>query len=115
MDEKKKKLLIRYPERRGFIFEAHKLQQQISAVFNLSVEIEEHSEESLSLILEGAPIYSEDIADSTGIAHRKILRVVSEHEQPLTNIGKAAPEISDQSGDDDPDHRQWLNSVCSGD
>ena len=115
MDEEPKKLLIRYPGRRGFIFEAHKLQQQISAVFNLSVEIEEHAEKSLALLLEGAPIYSEDSADNAGIVHSEILRAVSKHEQPLNRTGEAASEISAPSGDDDPDHRQWLNSVCSGD
>ena len=114
MDEQKKKLLICYPGRRGFIFEAHKLQQQISAAFNLAVEIEEHAEECLSLLLEGTLIYSEDSADSAAIAHAEILRAVSKHEQPLTTSGEAAAEISAPSANEDPDHRRWLNSVCSG-
>ena len=114
MDEEKKKLLIRYPRRRGFILEAHMLQQLIKDTFNLSVEVEEHGEQSLSLLLEGESIYSKYFADSSGIAHDKIVRAVSEYEQPLTKIDEAASEVSDQSGDEDPDHRQWLNSVCSG-
>jgi hypothetical protein len=115
MEEKKNKLLIRYPQRRGFILEAHKLQQQIRAHFNVSVEVEEHAEGSLSLLLEGAPIYSKYFADCARIPYDKILLAVSEYAQPLPKIGEAVGETDNESGVDDPDHRHWLNSVCSGD
>lgn len=93
---------------------AHTLQQKIRANFDLSVAIEEHEKQSFSLILDGAAIYSEDISDCAEIDHAAILGVISAHEKPLGKIGEKASEDSEQSNDDDPDHRQWLNSVCSG-
>ena len=111
--EEKTTLLIRYPRRRGFILEAHKLQQQITAVFNLSAVVEEHAETSFALILDEATIFSEDISASAGIDHSVILEVVGAYLKPGAKISAAASENTDED-DNDPDHRRWLNSVCSG-
>lgn len=94
--------------------EAHTLQQKIKANFDLYVAIEEHEKQSFSLILDGAGIYSEDIYDCALIDHAAILGVISAHEKPLGKIGEGASEDSGESNDNDPDHHQWLNSVCSG-
>ena len=94
--------------------EAHTLQKKIRANFDLSVAVEEHEKQGFTLILDGAAIYSEDISDCAVIDHAAILGVLSAHEKPLGKIGEIAAEDSEESDDNDPDHRQWLNSVCSG-
>jgi hypothetical protein len=112
--EEQSTLTIYYPRRQGCILEAHTLQQKIRANFDLSVAIEEHEAQSFALVLDGAAIFSDDISDCTGIDHATLLGLISAHEKPLAKIGDSASEDSEESNDNDPDHRRWLNSVCSG-
>ena len=115
MKEEHPTLIIYYPRRRGCFLEAHTLQQKIRVNFDLSVDVEEHEKQNFTLVLDGAAIFSDDDSDCTGIDHATILRVISAHERPLGRIGESASEDSEESNISDPDHRQWLNSVCSGD
>ena len=108
-------LTIYYPRQRGCILEAHTLQRKITANFDLSVDSEEHEKQSFTLVLDGTAIFSEDISDCTVTDHAKILEMISAHAKPLGKIGQDASEDSDESNDSDPDHRRWMNSVCSGD
>ena len=114
MKEEQSTLTIYYPRRRGCILEAHTLQQRIRAIFNLSVAIEEHEKQSFALVLDGTAIFSDDFSDCTGIDHVTILGVISTHEKPLVKIGENASGDPEESNNSDPDHRRWLNSVCSG-
>ena len=107
-------LTIYYPRQRGCILKAHTLQRKITANFDLSVDSEEHEKRSFTLVLDGAAIFSDDISDCTGIDHATLLGHISAHEKPLAKIGDSASEDSEESNDNDPDHRRWLNSVCSG-
>lgn len=107
-------LVIRYPQKRGFILEAHKLQQLVGEYFDLSVSAQEQGDASFTLSLAGETIYSESVPDCSRIHHYKLLEVISNHIDPLTRIPTEASETFDQDSDQDPEHRRWLNSVCSG-
>lgn len=111
MKEQKAQLIIRYPGRKGFILETHTLQQRIMALFDLSVRVEEHADRTLDLILNDATIYSDSASEPSAIDHDRLFRAVSEYQKPL----KQNAEVTRNSDDEgDPEHRQWLNSVCSG-
>ena len=111
MKEQKAQLIIRYPGRKGFILETHTLQQQIMALFDLSVRVEEHAGRNLDLILNDATIYSDSAPEPSEIDYDRLFRAVSEYQKPLK---KRAEVIRNSDDEEDPEDRQWLNSVCSG-
>ena len=115
MKKELSKLTIYYPRQRGCILAAHALCRKITANFALSVDSEEHEKQSFTLVLDGAAIFSGDISDCTVTDHAKILGLIGAHAKPQGTISEGAPEVSEESNDSDPDHRQWMNSVCSGD
>ena len=114
MSNKHARLVIRYPPKRGFIFEAHTLQQLVGEYFDLSISTEEQADGCFSLDLSGETIYSELVAESSQLPHHKLLEIISTHLEPLKTIPTVASEPVDQDGDQDPEHSRWLNSVCSG-
>ena len=107
-------LVIRYPVKRGFILEAHTLQQLVGEYFDLSVSAEELAGDCFSLELSGETIYAEAIAESSQIPHHQLLELISTYLDPLKKIPAATSKPVALDGDQDPEHRRWLNSVCSG-
>lgn len=106
-------IVIRYPQIRGSILKAYELQQMIGARFQATVELEAHTDNRLALILDEKTLYSQTVDEDVRIDHRKCFEAlrrqqIVEHEPPV-----ASPD-PDRNEDDDPDHRQWLNTVCSG-
>lgn len=112
-NQEKTKILIRYPRIRGYILKSYELQQLLTTCFEAAIELQEHAEHRLDLVLDETTIHSETASEHARINHRKCVEAVrknniAEHRRP------ASPSEPEQKIDDDPDHRQWLNSVCSG-
>lgn len=104
-------MVIRYPQRRGYILEAHNLQRQLTAIFDLSIEVEEHLDESFSILLNGSVIYSKPCDGTTGLDHKTIIKAIGNVKR---NPEPSSPaQLTDEEADD-PDHLLWKNSVCSG-
>ena len=104
-------ITIIYPRRPGFILKAYNLQQEIATHFGLSTEIEEQVEECFKVVLNSTVIYQNPTEVISHIDHNKIISSIGEQKQPLTRSDKEPPQPDDN---DDPDHRQWMNSLCSG-
>ena len=112
-NQEKSAILIRYPQIRGYILEAHELQQLIATRFDVTIELEEHTEYQLALILDGKQIYAETANEQAQINHMEYIEVIRRHhitkrENPVSSFE------SEQDIDEDPDHCQWINNVCSG-
>ena len=105
-------ITIFYPRRPGFILKAHNLQQEIATHFGLSAEVEEQVEECFKVLLNSTVIYQNITEDISHIEHNKIISSIGEYKQPLATRSVTEPPQPDDN--DDPDHRQWMNSVCSG-
>lgn len=104
------KIAVVYPPLKGCILKAYNLQQLLGASFNAAVELEERNGEQLSVSLNGAPIYSQPIDENLQLDTEGIIKAVCECNIAL----KKELEEAEDEADDDPEHRQWLNSVCSG-
>lgn len=113
MCEKREKIKITiiYPRRPGFIMEAHKLQRQLASQFGLSVLLEERLDECFTVVLNGTTIYTNLTEDESYIDHKKIISSVCGYKNPLVKSLEETPQPDDN---DDQDHLQWMNSVCSG-
>ena len=96
---------------KGCILKAYNLQQLLGASFGAAVELEERIGEQLSVSLNGAPIYSQSIDENLHIDTEGIIKAVCECNIALQETPELAAE---GETDDDPEHRRWLNSVCSG-
>lgn len=104
-------ITVVYPPLKGCILKAYNLQQLLGASFGAAVELEERIGKQLSVSLNGAPIYSQSIAENLHIDTEAIIKAVCECNIAL----KETPELAAEGEtDDDPEHRRWLNSVCSG-
>jgi len=111
--QKRNEMLIRYPGIRGYTLKAHELKEIIAARYEADVFLEEHPEYRLTLILDGEEIYAEKANELAEINHSACIEAIrrnhtAEREQPLSS-SQSEPET-----EDDPDHREWLNCVCSG-
>jgi len=91
--------------------EAHNLQQQLASQFGLSVLLEEGLNESFTVVLNGATIYTNLTEAEPYIDHEKIISSIGAYKEPLE---KKMEETSQPNDDNDPDHLRWMNSVCSG-
>lgn len=105
------KIVVAYPPLKGFILKAYNLQHLLATSFSAAVELEERIGEQLSMSLNGAAIYSHPVDKNLQIDTEGIIKAIC-----ACNIAlKKAPKIEvEDEPDDDPEHRQWLNSVCSG-
>lgn len=104
-------ITIFYPQRPGFIMEAHNLRQKFVSRFGLTVSLEEGGDDCFTVVLNGTNIYSQSMEGNVHIDHQKIFNVIGKFRKPLP----LKPEISSESNNDpDPDHLRWLNSACSG-
>ena len=104
-------ITVVYPPLKGCILKAYNLQQLLGASFGAAVELEERIGEQLSVSLNGAPIYSQSIDENLHIDTEGIIKTVCECNIALQETPELAAE---GETDDDPEHRRWLNSVCSG-
>ncbi len=105
------KLSVAYPPLKGCILKAYNLQQLLGASFEAAVELEERIGEQLSVSLNGVPIYLQSIDENLHIDTEGIIKAVCGCNIAL----KKVPELlAEDETDDDPEHRRWLNSVCSG-
>ncbi|MGI9536100.1 MAG: hypothetical protein ACR2PB_03455 [Desulfocapsaceae bacterium] len=105
-------IAVIYPPLKGCILKAYKLQQLLGASFGAVVELEERIGEQLSVSLNGAPIYAQSIDENLRIDTEKIIKAVCECNVALQETAELEAE---DEFDNDPEHRRWLNSVCSGD
>ena len=104
-------ITIGYPPLKGCILKAYNLQQLLGSSFGAIVELEEHVAEQLSVFLKGALIYSQPIDENLHIDTEGIIRAVCGCNIALK---KRPEQETEGEADDDPEHRRWLNSVCSG-
>ena len=104
-------ITIGYPPLKGCILKAYNLQQLLDTSFGAIVELEEQVDEQLNVFLNGALIYSQPIDKNLHIDTEGIIRAVCGCNIAL----KQRPELeAEEEADNDPEHRRWLNSVCSG-
>jgi hypothetical protein len=104
-------ITIIYPQRPGFIMEAHTLKQEIVYRFGLSVLLDEGKNDYFTVVLNGTIIHSKPIEGNVHIDYQEIINAVANHKNPLV----LNPEVPSEPDDDaDPDHLRWMNSVCSG-
>lgn len=119
MTEKQKDptVLIRYPQIKGYILKVYELQRLIADRFDIAVLLEDHEERHLEIILDRERIYKETADERAEVDTLQCLEAirksgVTEREQEENEQGDRPEEQLDT--DDDPDHRRWLNNVCSG-
>lgn len=104
-------ITIFYPQRPGFIMEAHQLRQKFVSRFGLSVLLEEGEDECFTVVLNGTNIYSQPVAGTAHVDHQKIFNALGKYRRPLPFKPEVSSEPDDAPG---PDHLRWMNSVCSG-
>ena len=63
--------------------EAHNLQQQLASQFGLSVLLEEGLNESFTIVLNGATIYTNLTEAEPYIDHEKIISSIGAYKEPL--------------------------------
>lgn len=106
-------IVICYPRIRGYILKVYELKQMLSTRFQATIRTEEHGESCLALILDGKEIYAETTDGKVRINHRQCIQAVRELNITERQNDALSSETR-QEADNDPEHRQWLNSVCSG-
>jgi len=91
--------------------EAYNLQQELSSQFGLSILLEERIDDCFSVVLNGTTLYKKETVNDSHIDHQKIISSVGRYTRPLVKNPEVQPAPDDNN---DPDHLQWMNSVCSG-
>lgn len=107
-------ITIFYPGRPGYVLEAYKLQQRLSAQFGVLAVMLEGSDDLFKVVVNKDIIYAESIdltKDTSQISRTQILDSVSKYTKPFITGVTIPPEKDDS---EDPDHIEWMNSVCSG-
>ena len=104
-------LIINYPERRGYILQAHQLKQLLTACFDIHVEVAAHNDDKLTLIYNEETIHEQAARKDVQINFNEIAAILCRYEQPICEIAEV---ISKMGGGRDHDEDQWFNSVCSG-
>ena len=107
----KSKLVINYPQRRGYILQAHKLNKVLAACFDINIEVAEQNNDRLTLSFNGETIYSEGAREDAQIDFNRIAELLCRYQKPVGEISKL---ISESTEGDEPGQDQWFNSVCSG-
>lgn len=104
-------VLIRYPGLKGYILKACNLQNLLTSNFDVSIELEEQIDDRLTLVLNKETIYTEPVKKHSQIDLDAIIAEVSVYLSPLEK-----PVVSAGGGkeENDPEHKAWMNSVCSG-
>lgn len=112
-NQKYPEIVICYPRIRGYILKVYELKQMLSTRFHATINTEEHAKRCLALVLDGKEIYVEATDEKVRINHRQCIQAVRELNITERQID-ASPSETGQEADNDPEHRQWLNNVCSG-
>lgn len=102
---------ILYPRQPGIILKTYHLQQKLEALFGITATLEEHTDTSFLVLVNRKTVYSNMTASNFVFDHEEIVRAISKYKTPALS----APESDcEQVEPNDPEHQQWMNSVCSG-
>lgn len=81
-------------------------------MFGLSVVSEEAADDCFTVMLDRITLYEKTLEAASEIDHREIISAVAGYKEPLAlrPLESTTPKLPDDS----EEHRQWMNSVCSG-
>lgn len=106
------KLSIFYPRLPGIILETYYLQKRVETLLGCKADLEEWTESSLTLFIDGKAVVSQEMKPDSGVDQEMIIQsLIEKYQLQETSITRQESEHDDS---DNPDYQQWMNSVCSG-
>lgn len=102
---------ITYSEMWGCTFKATMLAKDIERHFGISVKPVLRDEGMFEVLVNGTSIYKHQGECKPREGHEAIFSAIRKHKDPVRKAVDAAPAPVKE---DDPDYREWMRSVCSG-